>query len=219
MGSELDIVVSPILSISLKSLKVELDQYPTLVFTSSHAVQAVIQQTAHRSFKCYTVGSATLACALEHGFDATEGGGTAEKLAQRVIEDDPPTPCLYLRGEHIAYDLSKALNSAGIETHESIVYEQEEHNLSEEALRLLASGRPVVLPVFSARSARLFFDNYKSHGPLDIVAISEKVASKVPSKGIRQIRICEHPTADAMISEIAILLRGTNQLEGRLSPK
>jgi len=219
LGDDLDSIVSPILSISPLQVTLDISRYPTLIFTSAHAVRALSTQTKRRDFTCYSVGRATLACAAAEGFDAQDGGGTANALARRIISDQPRTPCLYLRGEHIAQDLAKELCSAGIETHEAVIYRQEETALTVEAQRLLSSGRPVLLPLFSARSARLFFDRYEAAGPIDCVAMSQNVAAEVPADRVRRLRICAHPTAEAMVAEIAYLLQATNQLEGRLSPK
>lgn len=219
LNSDLDSVISPILAISHKPLTLDLSAYPTLLFTSAHAVRALAKATTQRSFDCYSVGEATQACAVAEGFETREGGGTAAALAQRIINDEPRAPCLYVRGAHVSCDLAKHLNSGGIETHEAVIYDQQEAQLSPQATELLSSGRPVILPLFSPRSARLFFDRYTSKGPLDVVAMSQNVASEVPADRVRSLRVAAHPTAEAMLEEIAVLLQSTNQLEGRLSPK
>lgn len=219
MGSDVDIVISPILTISSIPLTLDVKQYPTLIFTSAHAVRAVASSTKQRDFICYAVGGATSDCAAREGFNVREGGGTGDALARRIIGDRPSAPCLYLRGKHIAYDLAGTLSSAGIETQEMVVYDQQETDLNPEAIDFLASGRPVILPLFSARSATLFFDRYTATGPLDVVAMSRKIAATIPPSSVRHLRVCARPTAEAMVSETAILLRGTNQLEGRPSPK
>lgn len=157
-------------------------------------------------------------CATKEGFNAVDGGGTAESLAQRIIAERPCAPCLYLRGEHISQDVSKSLNLAGIDTYEEVIYQQNVTPLTEEALELLSSGRRIILPIFSARSAELFFTNHAAKGPLDVIAMSRNVAAKVPKESMREIRVSQRPDTEAMIDEIAQLLGDTNQLEGRVSP-
>lgn len=218
-GAALDIIVSPILTISYRPLALDLGRYPTLIFTSAHAVRALATVTQHRDVTCYAVGGATREAALAEGFDAKDGGGTAALLAQRILRDTPQTPCLYLRGAHVACDLAKTLSSAGIDTQETVIYDQQEAALNPAAQQLLSSDRSVMLPLFSARSAALFFDRYAATGPLDVVAMSAAIAAQVPGGRVRSLRVCAAPTAETMLLEIAISLQATNQLEGRPAPK
>ncbi|MEM9910723.1 MAG: uroporphyrinogen-III synthase [Pseudomonadota bacterium] len=219
LGLRFDIHKSPILTISYLPFTGEIDLYSTVIFTSIHAVKALAEATERRDLICYAVGGSTSAFARSLGFDVREGNGTAEALTTQILQDRPRTPCLYLRGEHIAQDITNKLNSAGIETDESIIYKQTETPLQSGALALLSSGRTIILPLFSARSAQLFFRSYSVTGPLDVIALSENIAAEVPGNRARKLRICKRATGEAMVSEIVNLLNDTNQLEGRHSPK
>ncbi|MEM8580816.1 MAG: uroporphyrinogen-III synthase [Pseudomonadota bacterium] len=215
LGPDVDIVSSPILQISQLANLPDLSNIRTLIFTSAHAVASFAAQTKRRDFKCYAVGSGTAFRARELGFDALDGGGNAEKLVKRIKKDTPPEPCLYLRGRHVSRDIAKDLNSVGIEVQEAIVYEQEPKRLSPLARGLLDSGTPILLPLFSARSGQLFFDNHKAKGPLHVIAISENVASVVPKVQAKEIQVATKPDTDSVLAKVVQFFFTTKQLEGR----
>lgn len=214
LGNEANIVVSPVLRIEMTHDPVPLGQAKTLIFTSSHAVRAFAQLSEARDFTCYTVGDSTSATARDAGFQVTEGGGTAEQLFERLVSDMPATPCLYLRGNHVAQDLSGMLNSAGLVNEEHVIYSQVQCPLSPQARCCMDAGSRTVVPLFSPRSARLFFEMAPETGPLWIAAMSDNVASVVPEGRAGRLEVALSPTFDAMLRLTADLFVAANQLEG-----
>lgn len=219
LGCGVRVVISPLMEMVYLSDIPPLDNIRTLIFTSVHAVRAFARATERRDFECYTVGDTTAHAAREAGFDPVPGGGSADALAQRVIGDRPDGECLYLRGDHIAFGMKKALTSAGIETKEAVLYRQEDRNLSREAQDLLMQDSPVVLPLFSPRSASLFFGQARLTAPLYVAVISPNVANEVPADQVHQLEIASGPSAGAMITVIETLCIAANQLEGKHPPQ
>ena len=99
LGSRADVCVAPLLEIQLLPELPDLTQYPTLIFTSAHAVSSFARGTSARDFTCYAVGTATAEKAAECGLSPRVGPGTGRELATRIRQDAPTTPCLHLRGE------------------------------------------------------------------------------------------------------------------------
>jgi uroporphyrinogen-III synthase len=143
----------------------------------------------------------------------TSCNGDAADLIARILADTAPTPCLHLRGAHIAANIAKALTLAGTETHEAVIYRQTEGHLTARAVSLLQNGQPVIVPLFSPRSAQLFFDQAVPTGPLLVAAISENVRQAVPDGCAASIETAEHPTAEAMLEVIVTLWNSAKRLE------
>lgn len=114
---------------------------PGLVFTSVHAVPAAGPGAGRPAF---CVGPATAAAARAAGFAVTQGPGDAEGLIPML--KGLPAGWLHPHGAHVA----RALPLAGM-----VVYDQVEQELTEAAQVLLAGSGPVLVPLFSPRSARL----------------------------------------------------------------
>lgn len=214
LGDDVDVLVSPVLEIETYSTLPDLTKSKTLIFTSVHAVRGFTKLTKRREFACYVVGSSTAKVAKDAGFDAIDGGGQATALVEKIKMDAPPTPYLYLRGEHVSSDVAGSLNAEGMQTEQATLYSQVTVPLSEKAMKLLRKKRPVLLPLFSARSAQLFFEQGIGRAPLHVVAMSEAVAEKVPRAKVKSIRIASKPDIEAMLSGLQALWSAANQLEG-----
>ncbi|KZY33488.1 hypothetical protein A3731_20490 [Roseovarius sp. HI0049] len=204
LGDRAEILISPILRIEhLAPAPDQIGTSDVFILTSAHALPALAHLA--RSQTCYCVGPGTAAAAQRAGLEAINGGGNAEQLLKRLIADRPGGKLLYLRGEHVATDLAKSLDQAGIETDELIVYRQLSTPLSDAAQTLLSQETPVIAPLFSARNARLFLDAAPPTAHLKIAAISPAVASMVPPGRAQEIAIAASPTADAMLDTIEAL--------------
>jgi len=205
-------VLSPLMRIvPVQDALPPLDGMGALIVTSAHAVAALARAPGGCALTCYCVGAATAGAARAAGLKAIEAGGTAEALIRRVIADHPPAPLLYARGEHVARDLAKTLCEAGLETHQAVVYRQLADPLSDAARDLLAGPNPVIVPLFSAHSARLLLDAAPPRAPLAIAAISENVARAVSHAA--QVRVAATPDAEAMIDCTEALVSHLNRVE------
>lgn len=213
LGDDMRIIVSPLLRIvPLPEAAADLSGVGTLVLTSAHAVPAAAAG-AVRDLPCYCVGPATAAAARAAGLAPADGGGTAETLLARIAEDAPPGPLLYLRGEHVAADLAGMLRSAGFEARELVVYRQVAEPLSDEARALLGDKSPVILPLFSLRTARLFAASAKPAAPLWVAAISRNVADCLPPGWAEALIVAESPTADAVLDAMEALASRAKRVE------
>ncbi|MDO5613369.1 MAG: uroporphyrinogen-III synthase [Paracoccus sp. (in: a-proteobacteria)] len=137
-----------------------LAQADALLFTSAHAVPSA---GAGRGRRAWCVGGHTAAAARAAGFDVVEGPGDAAGLAPMIAP--VVADLIHPRGRHIARDLG----ARGV-----VVYDQVPQAPPPQALDLLAGQAPVILPLFSPRSARLAADMAAgARAPLWIAPISE----------------------------------------------
>ncbi len=120
-----------------------------------------------------------------------------------------PFRILHLRGAHTAGNLVKQLTLSGIEASAHIVYDQELLPLNHIAKSLLLGSSPVVIPLFSPRTARAFSAELEnlSTGKLTAICISTIVAEALDPQKFHVLRIARDKTANAITREIATLLR------------
>lgn len=171
---EFGAVISPILRIvPAPHDAARLARAEGLVFTSGHAV-AVAGPGRDRPAFC--VGPRTAALARAAGFSVIEGPGDADGLAAVLTASG--LTLLHPHGRHLARELP---------VEGMVVYDQVSQPLNAEAAALLAGQGPVILPLFSPRSAALLADAAGgAAAPLWLAAISRKVLEAWPGPSDRQ---------------------------------
>lgn len=155
-----------------------------LVFTSAHAVPAA---GPGRGRLALCVGGRTAEIARVAGFDIREGDGFAEGLLPLIAEASGPL--IHPHGRHLA----RKLPVEGM-----VVYDQIAIPLNADAQALLAEDQPVILPLFSPRSAALLSAATRgAAAPLWVVAISPAAMACWQAPAARQI-VSDAPSAQAM---------------------
>jgi uroporphyrinogen-III synthase len=201
---DVPIVVSPILEIVPVQFDLPVDP-AFLVLTSVHGAEAVAgRKAALAGLPAWCVGDRTAEAARAAGLSAISAGGTVEDLLALLLRERPKGPGVYLRGGHVAANLADALRTAGIDTHDVVVYDQAARSLSSEALASLARPRPVILPVYSPRSARLLAAATDGAAAvLEIVALSPQVAEAWPGPVTTVSAAPDGPTMeDAIVARL-----------------
>jgi uroporphyrinogen-III synthase len=124
------------------------------------------------------------------------------------MADTPNGRLLHLHGADTRGDVAERLVSAGIETVSLTIYRQDPELLTPEAAALLASAGPVILPLFSPRSATLFRRAMplNSQASLHIVAMSAAVAEAARAIPYRALILAPGLTADAMLDACGMAL-------------
>lgn len=189
MVPEFPAVISPILRIQpVPHDASRLAKAEALVFTSAHAVPLA---GPGRGRLALCVGGHTSQRAAAAGFRVVTGGGTAESLLPLILQAD--RPLLHPHGRHLA----RRLPVQGI-----VVYDQVEQPLSPAARLLLAQPGPVVVPVFSPRSARLLSRQVAAAAaPLWVAAISPAALAAWHGPVVRR-QIADTPSLAGMVAAI-----------------
>ncbi len=191
LGRRIDAVVSPIIDIEPIGEIPDLDGYGTVIFTSSNAVRQMSENLKGRLVA--TVGDATAELARSLGADATVFGETANDLLDRAEALVPPV--LICRGVHARVDLQAELTARGVAATSVIVYDQVARSLTPLAVDLLSGSNPVILPLFSPRSAMLL-SREPLRAPMNVIAISEAV--KAAWTGASIARVAKEPNSKAV---------------------
>jgi uroporphyrinogen-III synthase len=175
-----------------------------LLFTSETGVVALARIATGRDVPAFCVGTRTAAAARGAGWRAEAMGVDAAGLVAALADRRPTAPLVHVRGRHAAGDIAGALSARGLPTTEAVVYEQVEQPLDAAALALLAGTAPVVVPLFSPRSAALFARHAAgAAAPLRLAAISAAAARPLAP---REVAVAAEPTAEALAETVLALL-------------
>lgn len=213
IGCGVDIVISPLMQIAFDDALPDLAGIEWLVFTSRNGVLAYAQATERRDIPCYCVGDATARVGRAEGLTAISCAGAADDLVARMLADAVRGPCLHIRGEHAVGDVAGRLEAGGIPTGDAILYRQVPQPLTDQAAQLLEGDRPVILPLFSPRTAELFFANDTARPKMTVIALSAAVAAKVPDTFGGDVIVAPRPDAGVMLDLIAELVDQGKALE------
>ncbi|MEP2531703.1 uroporphyrinogen-III synthase [Shimia sp.] len=207
-GVQARLVISPLLEIEYLSPP-KIQGYRGVLFTSRNGVAAMGQS----DLPAWCVGDATAKAASVLGWQAVSAGGDVQALTARVFADQVNGPLLHIRGEHTRGDLAARLSEGGIETQEAVVYRQNALALNADAKTVLAQDMPVILPVFSPRTAKLLARDAPFRAPLRIVAISHAVADEFRDIDCDTLILAERPDANSMLKVVTSLFNTDCRIE------
>lgn len=198
-------LVAPLMAIAARPVPPPPPGTDALIFTSENGARAFAGAFPGRDLPAFCVGGRTAQAAREAGFSTREARGTGADLARLVADVLPRGATLFHpRGAHRAADLPGALTGAGIAVTEAVVYDQQAVPLTEAARAALAGSAPVVAPLFSPRTARLFAGELGAagsvRGPLTAVCLSPAVADALPAKVARTV--AARPDGAAMLDAL-----------------
>lgn len=205
------ICISPLLDIVPVSQAVDFGNANGLVFTSANGVVALSRLTQDRTLPAYCVGAATCEAARTHGWVATVSGQDAQSLIAGVSASGIKGSLMHIRGVHSRGDVAKNLTEVGVPTSETIVYDQVELELNQDAKTLLSGSDAVFVPLFSPRTAASFQRQVSGTAPVYPVALSQAVADELRDK----CPVAVTPDAQALALETEKLINKVCPLEAR----
>ena len=150
----------------------------------------------------YCVGAMTTQAASAAGWRGTQMGETADQLISGLSNSTVRVPLTHLSGVHTRGDIAERLAAAGLSAQRIAVYNQEKSRLTPQAIEALASISPLLVPLFSPRTARSFVDQNKGHAPVHVIALSLEVAEQVGGLNVQTLTVSNRPTRLAMIEAV-----------------
>ena len=182
-----------------------------VIFTSEAGVAAAQRfQIAGKTLplKAFCVGAQTAKAAAMLGFDARSADGDAVALIALIRDDLPTAPLLHLHGRNTRGNVAETLTLAGLKTFSVVVYDQTSQPLSGAAIAALTASNPVVIPLFSPRSAALLAASVSlpCRSPLLIAAMSRAVADAAAPLLPTALHIATTPDAEGMLAATEVLL-------------
>ena len=205
LGRTTDHLISPLMQIVPLPMA-DNTHHSGLVFTSAHGVQAARDAGVATDQTAWCVGVQTGQAARKAGFHAIVADGDASGLIDLITRHMPTGPLLHLRGQHSVGDVADRLTAAGVPTISTVVYDQRALPLSSAAKDLLGGTRPVVIPLFSPRTATMLATQGPYLAPLNVIALSEQVALGFGTKTRSGVYIVDAPQRKAMIIAVVCAL-------------
>lgn len=196
-----DVIISPL--IRIQALPVDLPDFDTAIFTSAHGVAHGPLPDDRRAF---CLGSATTEAATQAGWQAQQTGHDAETLVATLIAQRPQGRLVHFSGAHTRGDVADRLRVAGLFADNIAVYDQGLLPLSNAAQNRLNQTNPVIVPLFSPRSALHFSQGVAGVAPLYLGAISVAAAENCAKVDHVALRIARNPDRVSMIEVVQILL-------------
>ncbi|WP_438987258.1 uroporphyrinogen-III synthase [Marivivens donghaensis] len=188
-------VISPV--IEVVSLPVDLPSYDEVILTSANGVAEAKRLGVKAGTRAWCVGQRTAKLALEAGLEPISADGDADDLVELILSQTTATLC-HIRGVYSRGQVAARLIAQGRVCKEAIAYDQRDIPPTEAALQALAGTDPIVLPLFSPRSALLI--PAVQQAPVHVIAMSSAVAAEVADLGADTVTIAENPNFDAMLA-------------------
>ncbi|SPF81143.1 uroporphyrinogen-III synthase [Pseudoprimorskyibacter insulae] len=178
----------------------------TVIFTSVNGVQAFTDLGGAAEGLAFTVGTATDDAARQAGFQTICADGDGNALVQTIDKHAPEGPITHLHGAHTTGDITGQLRDLGYNANSTAIYDQVAQPLSDEAQSALRGKAPVIVPLFSPRSARLFAIANKPGAPLYIGCMSFAVEHQLMGTPFKMCLIARHPTLSEMTNVVSDLV-------------
>lgn len=207
------VVENPLIQIETLGPLPDLSSVACLIFTSRNGPRAYAE-LGGPLLPAICVGDATAQAAQAVGLTARAIGGDAERLIDGILDIQPTTPLMHLRGEVARGDVAKRLSAHGLPTQEAVIYRQTLCDLGADAIALLSGNAPVIVPLYSPRTARHLASLIKPAAPVNVVAISPAVAEAAAGLSAFSCAIADTPDAPAMIRAVVATLRRVEGTDG-----
>lgn len=208
------VTISPLMQpLFLKPLLPE-GLFDALILTSETGAEAARRLSADGiplPALAFCVGDRTAQAAADAGFDPISADGEATALLRLIQDKKPEGRYLYLRGRDARGNILQQLDGYNIFSREAIVYDQQPCLLTPQATALLAGLAPVVLPLFSPRSADLLRQTGPVMAPLWIAALSPAVAQQARLLHPARLMTAQHPDAATLLQTIENLCGARGQ--------
>lgn len=210
-GDRVRPIIAPLMAPEYLSPSLPEGPFDAVIFTSAHGVEGARRLGVPLPRKAWCVGRSTAAKAAAAGFDAQSSDGDVSDLISALLAAPERGRFLYLRGVDTVGDLDKTLKSKDISVLSLQVYLQKSIPLEGEARTLLYQPGPVIVPLFSPRSASLFAKSLPpdARASLLVAAMSEAVATAASNLPRLTLVTAARPDARAMLDAVETLLANT----------
>ena len=210
-----EILDNPIQRIDFLPSLSKVNKNSVLIFTSANGLRAAKKHNLINK-KCFVVGANTKKIAVSFGYDVLGFSKDQENLLKLIKSKKPTESMVHIRGKHTVGNLCDALKRNQFSCLDIIGYNQEPLKIKKQNLQKIHSGRPVILPIFSSRSAELLQSNLDLTG-FNVIAISEAVAKIVTGVELGRLVVSKKPDLNSMQEATLAILRRLIKFDGSTS--
>ncbi|WP_353535508.1 uroporphyrinogen-III synthase [Cognatishimia sp. WU-CL00825] len=196
------ILQAPVIQVVSKPSIFDQSDVTGAIFTSANAVR----HSPVLDVPAWCVGDRTASEAQKAGWSTISANGNVEALLKLIKGQALQGPLVHFRGEHSRGKLAQRLSNLGIPIQDVVTYQQIAQKLTAKASAALTGEAPVIVPLFSPRSARIFADMGPFSAPIHLILMSGAVSKEVVDLDTRSRLIVSVPTAKAMLEGIQSLI-------------
>lgn len=200
------VVIAPVMEIVPTGVVPDLAGASGLVFTSAAGVAVFAGLSARRDLPAWCVGARTAQAARDIGLVAQSAEGDADALVAAILGQRPEGRLVHLCGTHSRGDVADRLAAAGLWAEAQAIYDQPALGTNPDLTAALAHPGPIIVPLFSPRSAALFAGLAGDGADVIPVALSAAVRAALPADLARRAHVAETPDAAAMIRAVAAVM-------------
>jgi uroporphyrinogen-III synthase len=197
--ARLRIIRSPLIEVRGLDADVVVGPQDAAIFTSENGVRFAPPGGGRRA---YCVGDRTTRAATANGWDAVCAGVDADALVAHLMSLRPAGVLHHLSGMHVRGRIPERLQAAGLSVLQTAVYDQILLPFTAEALACLTQEQPVLVPLFSPRTAGHFAALAPVSARLHVVAMSDAVAEAWAEREGSEVVVAAEPTARSMLEAI-----------------
>ena len=198
------ICISPLLEIVPTGLIPDFSKYSSVIFTSARAVMLSPKPEGRQAF---CVGDRTAKAAEADGWEVAIVARDAERLVAAMQSEQIEGPLIHLAGAHRRGQIAEKMIQFGVQVDVVTLYAQNLLPLSEEAKELLSGELPVIVPLFSPRTAAQLVNQAPVINCAHFAAISAAVAEIMRKYDLGHLHIADEPTGGEMTRLVEMLLR------------
>ncbi|MAT88894.1 MAG: hypothetical protein CL532_10190 [Aestuariivita sp.] len=199
---EAEILISPLIDIEYICEPPRLSDYGGLVFTSFHGVGLFKNHNVPKNMPCFAVGPRTAEAASDAGFLVKASDGDAAALVKMILSYPYLGKLLHVRGEHSRGDVAKILSENGRLCESIVVYKQTAKPLSSHVIQYITERKPLILPLFSPRTAILLLEQIIPAPGSHIVAMSKSIAEPFYKFNQLRVTVVDFPRSDEMLTAV-----------------
>ena len=204
------VVLSPVLRIVPRRGPVPLADVAAVVLTSENGARALAAAADVAGMRAYCVGDRTAKVATAAGMRAVSARGDADDLVALVAAERPGGRVLFAHGAETRGRVAERLRAAGVAVDSVVLYDRAEQPPTAGARALLDGAAPVVLPVFSPRSAALAARMAAcARAPLWLAALSPAVDAAWTGPAPARRVVADRPDAKALLDAMQALFPKT----------
>lgn len=207
-GARVQVFIAPLMRAEEMAPPLPPGPFAALLLTSETGAAALDRLAPARGplpQVAFCIGVRTASAARARGVQPLAVAPDAAGLVALLADRPDAGPLLWLRGEDRAADLPALL--PGLRIAEAVVYAQRPCPLTDEARALLSRPGPLLLPLFSPRSVRVFLAAAPDPvARLLPVAISPATAAALPAELRARAGVADTPDAPGMLQAIGRVL-------------
>jgi uroporphyrinogen-III synthase len=203
LGAGLAVTIAPLQRIVPVGALPPMAGIAGLILSSESGAEAYAALGGPAGLRAWCVGDRTTRAALAAGLMAEMAGADAEGLVARLATARPEGLLLHLHGRHTAGRIAERLLTLGLQVRGAVLYDQQALPLSPEGQAVLAAPGPLLVPVFSRRSADLLVPWLReARAALRLAAISPAVAEALDAPPGAVTEIAARPDGAAMMDAL-----------------